>query len=165
MKIYREGQVQDDDSDATPSLSRIPPHNVKSLENRQRPGKVGLPKLVSSSRAPIIDKGLQGEIFHGLFSQIVGLYTWQSCECLSEREIQTGLAERVRADLRRLHYLPKRIRLTDWHGGWTQEGIGIFAAELWSNTRNGRSRHLGRVSVTVKDPKDKVIRRFLHIAC
>jgi hypothetical protein len=132
---------------------------------RRRPRAARLKPVESSTRAPVIDEGLQGEIFHGLLSQIVGLYTWQSRQPLTEDEIQTGLTERVRSDLRRQHYLPKNVRLTDWHGGWTPERTGIFAVEVWHRAGNGRSRHLGRVSLTVKDSTDQEIRRSVHIAC
>jgi hypothetical protein len=147
------------------ATARLPRQDANRSENDGRRRKSARLKLVASATgAPVRDEGLQGEIIHGLFTQMVGLYTWQARQPLTEGEIQAGLTERILSDLRRLHYLPRNVQLTDWHGGWTQEGTGIFAAEVWNRAGNGRSRHLGRVSLTVGNMNQE-FRRTVHIAC
>ena len=58
---------------------------------------------------------------------------------------------------------------TEWvsecHGGFTPEGIGVFATDIWSTSPGGRTRHVGRASVIVRTPGTTGSRSCTAVAC
>jgi hypothetical protein len=113
------------------------------------------PTLVSPTphRTPH-EEDIEGETFRTVFGSLLGIYTWECDRVPSVDEVQGAMDLRVRTDCAPLHLRSKRTRLAGWHGGWTPEGVGIFAADIWSVPSTGPARHLGRVSVVVRTPLD-----------
>jgi hypothetical protein len=103
---------------------------------------------------PVDDSDLTGETFHTVFGNLLGIYKWEWDRVPSLDEIKEGMNRRVQSDCLRLRGRPRQTRLAGWHGGWTAEGVGIFAADIWGLPRRGPTRHLGHASVVVRTSAD-----------
>jgi hypothetical protein len=112
-----------------------------------------------------VEDDVDGETFRTVFGSLLGVYTWESHRVPSDDDIQAVMEHRVQTDSARLHHRPERTRLAGWHGGWTTEGVGIFAADLWGMSDNGPARHLGRLSVIVRAPSEAGLSTAQGIAC
>jgi hypothetical protein len=97
---------------------------------------------------------IEGETFRTVFGNLLGVYAWECDWVPAIDEVQVAMEHRVQTDCGRLNHRPKDTRLAGWHGGWTAEGVGIFAADIWGVPRKGPGRHLGRVSLVVRAPVD-----------
>jgi hypothetical protein len=158
------------------STTQIVPVSEPATSNRQTPR----PSDASGSSGDMTDPAtdvrfdgngervgddVEGETFRTVFGSLLGVYTWECQRVPSDDEIQVVMEHRVQTDCARLNHRPKRTRLAGWHGGWTTEGVGIFAADIWGMSRNGPARHLGRLSVIVRTPKDTGLSASQGIAC
>jgi hypothetical protein len=112
-----------------------------------------------------VEDDVEGETFRTVFGSLLGVYTWECHRVPSDDEIQAVMEHRVQTDCARLHHRPERSRLAGWHGGWTTEGVGIFAADLWGMSHNGPARHLGRLSVIVRAPSEAGLSTAQGMAC
>jgi hypothetical protein len=108
---------------------------------------------------------LSGEMFHTVFGNLNGVYTWECDRVPSEDKIREGLCLRVIHDCRQFRKHDRCTELTAWHGGWTCEGIGIFSADIWSTSWSKRTRHLGRACVKVRTPTNSGSRTWNGMAC
>ncbi|HEX4219034.1 MAG TPA: hypothetical protein VHZ02_11730 [Acidimicrobiales bacterium] len=108
---------------------------------------------------------IEGETFHTVFGNLLGIYTWECDRVPSVDEVHAAMEHRVRTDCATLRLRSKRTRLAGWHGGWTPEGVGIFAADIWSDPRKGPARHLGRLSLVVHTPLGTGLCLSRGIAC
>jgi hypothetical protein len=108
---------------------------------------------------------IEGETFRTVFGNLLGVYTWECDRVPAIDEVQVAMEHRVQTDCGRLNRRPKDTRLAGWHGGWTTEGLGIFAADIWGVPRKGPGRHLGRVSLVVRTPVDTGMCVSQGIAC
>jgi hypothetical protein len=119
-----------------------------------------------ASRLAVSDEHqLEGETFHTVIGTLKGIYTWECDHVPSEEYVHTAMNLRVQADCRQLRRHPRRTELAGWHGSWTSEGIGIFAADIWGVSRVGSSRRLGGASVVVRTPLDQGSRTWDRMAC
>jgi hypothetical protein len=108
---------------------------------------------------------LSGEMFHTVFGNLNGVYTWDCDHVPSEDKIREGLRLRVMHDCRHFRKHDRSTELTEWHGGWTCEGIGIFSADIWSTSWSKRPRHLGRACVKVTTSTNCGSRTWNGVAC
>jgi hypothetical protein len=108
---------------------------------------------------------VEGETFRTVFGCLLGVYTWECHRVPSDDEIQEVMGQRVQTDCARLHHRPEPARLAGWHGGWTTDGVGIFAADIWGRSGDVPARHLGRLSVIVRTPNDTGVSTSRGIAC
>jgi hypothetical protein len=113
-------------------------------------GEVATKKVDPSGDRPLeaLERSLEGHVYRSLLGGLRGHYA-------VETDVRPPVAELKRAVTRRFQSdRPGRapageIRLTDWFGGWTPEGRGIFEAEV-ERQASGRWRHVGRVRVVVR---------------
>jgi hypothetical protein len=108
---------------------------------------------------------IEGETFRTVFGSLLGVYTWECDRVPSVGEVHEAMEYRVQEDCAKLSRQPKRTRLAGWHGGWTTEGVGIFAADIWGLPRRGPSRHLGRTSLIVHAPEGRTSCLSHRVAC
>jgi hypothetical protein len=108
---------------------------------------------------------LSGEMFHTVFGNLHGVYTWECDEVPPENIIRVGLCRRVIRDCDQLRPRDRSTELTSWHGGWTCEGVGLFSADIWGTTRGKRRRHIGSACVKVWTPTRSVSRTWNGVAC
>jgi hypothetical protein len=106
-----------------------------------------------------------GEMFQTVLGNLQGVYTWECDHFPSEEEIRESMCVRVIRDCSKLRKRDRCTELTEWRGGWTREGIGIFTTEVYSTSIGNRTRHLGRASVMVRTPKNTGSRTWNGIAC
>jgi hypothetical protein len=110
-------------------------------------------------------QAIEGETFRTVFGSLLGVYTWECDRVPSVGEVHEAMEHRVQKDCAKLSRQPKRTRLAGWHGGWTTEGVGIFAADIWGLPRRGPSRHVGRTSLVVHIPEGRTLCQSQGIAC
>ena len=69
-----------------------------------------------------------------------GVYTWECDHVPSEEEVREGLCVRVARDCKKLRARAhdRCTQISEWHGGFTREGVGLFATDIWS-TSQGKS--------------------------
>jgi len=115
-------------------------------------------ELLESSR-------FNGEMVQTVFGNLHGAYTWECDHVPSEEEIREGLCLRVVHDCSKLRTNDRLTKLTDWHGGWTREGLGIFSTEVWSTSRGKRTRRRGSAAVLVRTPDATGSHTWNGIAC
>ncbi len=97
-----------------------------------------------------LEHGLDGEVYRTLTGGLRGVYTLAADVRPPVAELQRAVARRFGADRPRLRRPGGEIRLTDWFGGWTPEGRGIFEAEVEQAVAPDRWRRVGRVRVVVR---------------
>jgi hypothetical protein len=114
---------------------------------------------------PLDESGLQGEIFHTVLGGLLGIYSWECDRVPSVGDLRAAMERRVQADCGKLKHRPRRTYLAGWHGGWTPEGVGIFAADIWGLPRRGSCRTVGRANVVVRTPDDRGLCIPQGIAC
>jgi hypothetical protein len=134
----------------------------------RRPGTGGSPGQSGADRAAAgrsDGQDIEGETFRTVFGSLLGVYTWDCDRVPSMDEVQEAMEHRVQEDCATLNRQPKQTRLAGWHGGWTTEGVGIFAADIWGLPRRGPSRHLGRTSLVVHTPARRTLPRSHGVAC
>jgi hypothetical protein len=163
----RTGEADADaDGDGDGDGEPIRPVSVRALHAHGRNRAQIIPDLVLDhldDRPPFAlpaggDEGgddrdaLDGEAFITAFGQVLGVYTWDATSVPTVARIQAALARRAGWDCRRFRRRPRQTRLVGWHGGWTEEGVGIFAAEIWGVSKRGPDRPLGRASLVVRTP-------------
>jgi hypothetical protein len=108
---------------------------------------------------------LSGEMFHTVFGNLNGVYTWECDDVPSEDTIRVELCRRVIRDCQQFRPRDRSTELTSWHGGWTCEGVGLFSADIWSTSWGKRRRHIGRACVKVWTPTHSVSRTWNGVAC
>ena len=106
-----------------------------------------------------------GEMFQTVLGNLQGVYTWECDHFPSEEEIREGMCVRVIRDCSKFRKRDRCTELTEWRGGWTREGIGIFTTDVRSTSSGNRTRHLGRATVMVRTPKNTGSRTWNGIAC
>jgi hypothetical protein len=106
-----------------------------------------------------------GEMLQTVLGHLRGVYTWECDHFPSEEEVREGMCVRVIRDCSRCRKHDRGTELTEWHGGWTREGIGIFATDVRSTSRRNRTRHLGRATVMVRTPQNSGSRTWNGVAC
>jgi hypothetical protein len=107
---------------------------------------------------------LRGAMFQTLFGNLNGVYTMECDQMPSEDEIRAAVSDRVTRDCKHFQKRGGSTELNAWHGGWTCEGVGIFSSDIWSTSRNRRSRHLGRACVKVRTPTNSGSRTWSGVA-
>jgi hypothetical protein len=107
----------------------------------------------------------RGEMFQTVFGGLRGVYTWECDHVPSEDEVREGMCVRVVRDCRRLRSRDRCTQLSEWHGGFTPEGVGVFATDIWSTSEERRTRHVGSASVIVRTPSDTGSRTWNGVAC
>ncbi len=105
-----------------------------------------------------------GEMFETAFGGLRGVYIWECDHHPSDDEVCEGMCVRVVRDCRRFHALDRCTQLSEWHGRFTPEGIGIFATDIWSTSPERRTRHVGSASVIVRTPATPGSRRCEGVA-
>jgi hypothetical protein len=108
---------------------------------------------------------VRGEVVPTTLGGLRGAYFWDLDQIPSTSVIHRVMAHRVQCDCARLRRRPQHVHLVGWHGGWTSEGIGIFAADIWGLRHTGRARNLGRMSVVVRTPTPTSGRMASVVAC
>ena len=121
--------------------------------------------VVRGDVVPPSESLLQGETFRTVFGSLQGIYAWQCGDLPSQERVQVEMARRVPADCRRLHRRHGTTRLAGWHGGWTSEATGIFAADIWEVSHHRSPRRLGSASVTVRSTLSQGSRTPNGLAC
>jgi hypothetical protein len=145
-----------------PAIRFIPDLVLQRLDDFSPLGPHGVPEMTGEVDDPSV---LDGEAFITAFGHVLGVYTWDASGVPSLARIQSVLARRATADCRRFQLRPRRTSLVGWHGGWTEEGIGIFAAEIYGLPKRRPGRKLGRVSLVVRPPGDREASVGHDIAC
>jgi hypothetical protein len=131
--------------------------------DRSRGGRSAIPQP-SESENPEVSQ-FRGEMFHTLFGNLNGVYTWECDHVPSEDAIRDLLCLRVVRDCGHFGKRNRCAELAAWHGGWTREGIGIFSADIWTTSRRKRARHLGHACVRVRTPNNSGSRTWNGVAC
>jgi hypothetical protein len=109
---------------------------------------------------------LSGEMFRTVFGNLNGVYTWECDHVPAEDTVRVALHLRVIRDLRHFRERGRNTDLAEWHGGWTREGTGLFAADIWSSSwSTRRRRHLGRACVKVWAPTHSGSQTWNGVAC
>ena len=106
-----------------------------------------------------------GEMFTTVFGGLRGVYTWECDHLPSVEEVREGMCVRVARDCRRVRTRDRCTQLSEWHGGFTPEGIGVFATDIWSTSPGRRTRHVGSASVIVRTPWTTGSRSCTAAAC
>jgi hypothetical protein len=145
-----------------PAIRFIPDLVLQRLDDFSPLGPHAVPKMTGEVDDPSV---LDGEAFITAFGHVLGVYTWDANGVPSLARIQSVLARRATADCRCFRLRPRRTRLVGWHGGWTEEGIGIFAAEIYGLPKRRPGRKLGRVSLVVRPPGGREASVGHDIAC
>jgi hypothetical protein len=114
---------------------------------------------------PLDESGLHGELFHTVLGSLLGIYTWECDRVPSVGDLRAAMERRVQVDCGKVRPRPRHTYLAGWHGGWTPEGVGIFAADIWGQPRRGSCRAVGRANVVVRTPDDRGLCVPQGIAC
>jgi hypothetical protein len=105
---------------------------------------------VAAGGAGPFEPAFEGDLFRTVTGGLRGVYRLEVGTRPSATQLQAALGRRVERDRQRLRRHAGDTRLTEWFGGWTPEGRGIFEAEIELASRPGRWRHAGRVRVHVQ---------------
>jgi hypothetical protein len=155
--------------DAPSTTQMVPKYEPESYRQTTRPSHASGPPGQSGTDPGIVSRldgqDIEGETFRTVFGSLLGVYTWECDRVPSVGEVHEAMEYRVQEDCAKLSHQPKRTRLAGWHGGWTTEGVGIFAADIWGLSRRGPSRHLGRTSLTVHAPEGRASCLAQGVAC
>jgi hypothetical protein len=119
----------------------------------------------SAERETLETPQFSGGMFQTVLGNLQGVYTWECDHVPSEEEIREGMCVRVIRDCSTLGRRDRCTELTEWRGGWTREGIGLFTTDVRSTSSGNRTRHLGRATVMVRTPKNTGSRTWNGIAC
>jgi hypothetical protein len=119
----------------------------------------------TAERERIEPPQFSGEMFQTVLGHLKGVYTWECDHFPSEEEVREGMCVRVIRDCSRFRRRDRCTELTEWHGGWTREGIGIFTTDVRSSSFDNRTQHLGRATVMVRTPRNSGSRTWNGIAC
>jgi hypothetical protein len=106
-----------------------------------------------------------GEMFQTVLGNLRGVYTWECDHVPSEAEVREGMCLRVVRDCQRFRNRDRCTQLSEWRGGFTREGVGVFATDIWSTSREKRTRHVGSASVIVHTPADTGSHTWNGVAC
>jgi hypothetical protein len=155
--------------DGTSTTQIVPRYEPESRRQTAQPsdviGPAGQVGTDPETGTRFDGQDIEGETFRTVFGSLLGVYTWECDRVPSVGEVHEAMEYRVQEDCAKLSRKPKRTRLAGWHGGWTTEGVGIFAADIWSLPRRGPSRHLGRTSLIVHAPEGRTLSQSQGIAC
>ncbi|MDQ1360884.1 MAG: hypothetical protein QOJ44_1261 [Acidimicrobiaceae bacterium] len=155
--------------DAPSTTQIVPRYEPEPYRQAARPsdgsGPPGRYGTDPATVGPFDGQAIEGETFRTVFGSLLGVYTWECDRVPSVDEVHEAMEHRVQEDCAKLSRQPKHTRLAGWHGGWTTEGVGIFAADIWGLPRRGPSRHLGRTSLVVHTPEGRTLSQSQGIAC
>ena len=93
-----------------------------------------------------------GEMFQTVLGGLRGVYTWECDHIPTEDEVREGMCLRVVRDCRKFRSRDRCTQLSEWHGGFTREGLGVFATDIWSTSPDNRTGYLGSARVIVHTP-------------
>ena len=104
-------------------------------------------------------------MFQTVLGSLRGVYTWECDHVPSEEEVREGMCVRVTHDCKKFRARDRCTQISEWHGGFTREGVGVFATDIWSTSQGSRTRHVGSASVIVRTPSDTGSRTWNGVAC
>jgi hypothetical protein len=107
----------------------------------------------------IVPPQFSGEMFETLLGNLRGTYTWECDHVPTEDEVREGMCLRVARDCRRLRRRERCTGLTEWHGGFSREGVGVFATDIVGTSSSSRTWRLGRASVIDRTPSSPTASR------